>query len=145
MAVWRGSYAFLPAALIVWATLTFLYRRRMPPIHSAITQQLELRPSFPLEAWQTPRTADLANRVARIIANEIGWPNGYFLPDDPLEIVFFAPFGDGGEGLAIFAEIEKTTGVVRIAPQLKDDHGTFGDLIGSIRVRATGRIDCSSS
>ena len=146
MAVWRGSYALLPGALIVWATLTFLYHRRMRPIHSAITQQLELRPSFPSEAWQTPQTADLANRVARIIANEIGWPNGYFLPDDPLEILFFAPFGDGGEGLAIFTEIESNIGcTVRITPSLKHDQATFADLIGSIRVTATGRIGCSSS
>ena len=51
-----------------------------------------------------------AELVAKVLADEIGWLNPHFIPDDPLEILFFCPRGDGGESLAIFLKIEKKLG-----------------------------------
>jgi hypothetical protein len=75
-----------------------------------LAEQLKQRPSFPADAWGSGDRASFAASVGRIVADELAWPNSHFLPDDPLELVFYCPSGDGGEGLVISVNFEKTFG-----------------------------------
>ena len=75
-----------------------------------IAEQLKLRPSFPAEAWGSDDRAAFAAAVGHIVADEIGWPNSHFLPDDPLEILFYCAGSDGAQGMAISYNFEKAFG-----------------------------------
>jgi hypothetical protein len=75
-----------------------------------LAEQLAKRPSFPAGAWGSDDRAAFAAGVGRIVADEVGWPNSHFLPDDPMEIVFYCPSGDGAEGLVISVNFEKVFG-----------------------------------
>ena len=72
-----------------------------------IAEQLELRPSFPAEAWGSEDRAAFAAAVGRIIAEEIGWPNSHFLPDDPLDLVFYCAGSDGGRGFGDLIQLRE--------------------------------------
>jgi hypothetical protein len=49
----------------------------------------------------------MAQTISALIAHEMGWPCTLYLPDDPLEIMFFSPLGDGGEGLVVMEQINR--------------------------------------
>jgi hypothetical protein len=90
-----------------------------------IAEQLKLRPSFPAEAWGSDDRAAFAAALGRIVADEIGWPNSHFLPDDPLDVVLYSAGSDGGEGLAISYNFEKAFGR---RCEFGDDR-TFGEFV----------------
>jgi hypothetical protein len=88
-------------ALTAGCAVTVVHARRGRPTAQHIADQLRARPTFPSEAWGSTQRAALAEQVARAIADEIGWPNAHFLPDDRLEIMLFRAGHDGGETFAI--------------------------------------------
>lgn len=45
--------------------------------------------------------ADFRDRIAKILQQEMEWPNENFLPDDPCDIIFFDPTMDLKAGTAI--------------------------------------------
>jgi hypothetical protein len=92
-----------------------------------IREILWQRKEFPRELWGERARADLAQAIAKMIAEEIGWPHGYFMPEDLLKVVFWAPRGDGGEGLAVRDELEKR---LHIRMRGIQDWGrTFGEFV----------------
>jgi hypothetical protein len=90
-----------------------------------LAEQLRQRSSFLAASWGSDDRAGFAAAVGRIVAEEIGWPNWHFLPDDPLELVFYCAGSDGGEGLAISDNFEKTFGR---ECEFADDR-TFGEFV----------------
>jgi len=90
-----------------------------------LAEQLARRVSFPAEAWGSGERAEFAAAVGRVVAEEIGWPNWHFLPEDPLEAIFYCPGGDGGEGMVIFVKFEKTFGRRCVFPAGE----TFGEFV----------------
>ena len=105
--------------------LTAFHQRNGRDTVGQLAEQLRQRPSFPADAWGSDHRAAFAAAVGRIIADELGWPNSHFQPDDPLEIVFYCPAGDGGEGLVISDNFRKTFGRNCDFPAAK----TFGEFI----------------
>ncbi|HZN66517.1 MAG TPA: hypothetical protein VFB66_14605 [Tepidisphaeraceae bacterium] len=105
--------------------LVAFHRRNGRDAVEQLAEQLSQRPSFPADAWGSDHRAAFAAAVGRIIADELAWPNPHFLPDDPLEIVFYCPAGDGGEGLVILDNFEKMFGRDCDFPAVN----TFGEFI----------------
>lgn len=103
---WWWGAATVPA----WLAAVTLHGREGRPTVRALCEQLRRRAAFPAEAWGEASRVELAEFTGKLIAREIGWPNGYFLPDDPIEIALYAPDGDGGEFLSVLYQLEKTTG-----------------------------------
>lgn len=75
-----------------------------------LAEQLRQRPTFPAASWGSDDRAAFAAAVGRIVAEEIGWPNSHFLPDDPLEIVLYCAGSDGAETLVISDDFEEAFG-----------------------------------
>jgi hypothetical protein len=120
--VWLWGISFVVA---FWAATVFTYRRKAQPTFVQIAEQLLGRGSFPFDLWGSASRAEFAHFVSGVVAEEIGWPNANFIPDDPLEILFFCPSGDGGEAVAILWTIEKEFGK---GPEWKNPK-TFGQFI----------------
>lgn len=67
----------------------------------------------------------MARFLGTTIANEIGWPNPNFIPDDPVEIAMYCPAGDGGEGPVISDAIRRKLG----GPVKWYEFETMGELV----------------
>lgn len=100
---WWWCAVVVPA----WLSLVTLHGREGRPTVGALCEQLRRREAFPAEAWGDASRVELAEFAGQLIAREVGWPNGYFVPDDPIEIVFYAPAGDGAEFIIVLHELEK--------------------------------------
>lgn len=98
---------------------------RDQPVVRQIGDQLLARPSIPSASWGTTERAEFARFLGNVIADEIGWPNSHFVPDDPLEILMFSPVNDGGEILAIDWAVEQRLGHPTDWPDVE----TFGQLV----------------
>ena len=60
-----------------------------------ISGQLEARESPPETVWGTePTRRSIAPRICHRIQELFEWPNDHFLPDDPIDILFLAPWDD---------------------------------------------------
>jgi hypothetical protein len=121
--MFHSAWWWIVSATALYASIA--QRERNRPTFEAIGEQLRQRPAFPGDAWGDGQRAALAELAGRVIAEEIGWPNHHFLPSDPVQIVFYCPCGDGGEGLAIFYELEQATERRWRFP----DCATYGELI----------------
>lgn len=109
-AVWRSNAAWMGIAMPAVVGVVVFHHRKNRTTVERLGEQLADRRSFPADAWGAGGRAAFAEAAGRIVADEIGWPNPHFLPDDPLEVVLYCPAGDGGEGLAIGDELEKAFG-----------------------------------
>jgi hypothetical protein len=116
---------WMAVGLVGMFGLSAFHQRSGRDAREPLAAQLRQRPSFPADAWGPDHRAAFAAAVGRIIADELGWPNSHFVPDDPLEIVFYCPAGDGGEGLAISDNFETAFGRECDFPAGK----TFGEFI----------------
>lgn len=56
----------------------------LPNGRRSLAAQLSSRLCFPAELWAGIAPLDDATRVLTILKEERGWPNHYFVPDDPL-------------------------------------------------------------
>ena len=108
----------------MWGIITFHHRSGGATVQH-LASQLKKRSSFPIAAWGLDERAAFAETVGRIVAEEIPWPNPHFLPQDPLNIVFFCPSGDGAEGVAISYNFENIFGRPCEFPEVQ----TFGEFI----------------
>ncbi|HEX4797345.1 MAG TPA: hypothetical protein VH370_26360 [Humisphaera sp.] len=110
-----------------------MYRARArAAVRYVKSQLLERSPTW--EHWKAvdQACAPVAEQVSKIVADEIGWPNHHFLPEDPLEVVLFAPLGDGGEGLVIGDALDKLTGGVCDEPWVSKCR-TFGEFVEHVQ------------
>ena len=103
----RGLFLIPIVGSVLWHRA---YSRLMTPIVDQIASQLRSRPPM-WKLWgMPPDRLVYAKQISHIVANEIGWPNDHFIPEDPFEIVFFAPLDDGGAVLEILVKLGKLLG-----------------------------------
>jgi len=72
-----------------------------------IKQQLKQRTCFPKEQWNGHRDIDSIVEFSKKLKEANEWPNHYFHPDDPIDLLFFFTDGDGWEAIDIMMEWEK--------------------------------------
>jgi hypothetical protein len=62
----------------------------------SILRQLRLRTEGCLIGWRTysERERASANHLSKIIQETFLWPNSYFIPEDPAEILLWEQYGD---------------------------------------------------
>lgn len=116
---------FMVLGLAAMFGLTVFHQRSRRGTVDQLAEQLKHRTSFPADAWGSDNRAAFAAAIGHIIAEELAWPNSHFLPDDPLELVYYCPSGDGYESLTISDNFEKTFGRNFKFP----DVTTFGELV----------------
>ena len=98
---------FVP--ILGWVAAAVWYRLRMRPVVADVCRQLLARPPA-AEAWGTdPRRTELGLLVSERIADEFGWPDVLFFPDDPLDVLSCPP-GDGLEWVVIMHAVERRLG-----------------------------------
>jgi len=116
--------------ILGWAFGSALEQDRFRPMVREIERQLLARPDT-TSFWGAPSPRQQAGqRLRPIFADEFGWPNDHFLPEDPFGIVFWA-HQDGLDDVSAIQKIEKTFNVSLPIPALEGlwRHGTLGDFI----------------
>ena len=77
--------------LLGWTLAKIMWGERTYPIVKKIKCQLKSRCEPEGALWgANAAKIELARFVCRVAAEEMGWPNDYFIPDDPASIVFWA-------------------------------------------------------
>ena len=89
--------------IVGWMVAGMIEKAKLHPAESAILKQIRDRKAAPRSDWSTPDAKQIADRVARICQEQIGWPNSHFVPDDPFEIMIALRTGDLCEVEAIMA------------------------------------------
>ncbi len=97
--------------ILGWAFAQFLWNERTRPIVKNIKHQLQSRAKpEPLVWGENAERVSLAQYVCAVAKKEMGWPNDYFIPNDPAGIVFWA-HDDGLDVEAAVTDIEKHLGI----------------------------------
>jgi hypothetical protein len=102
------------------------WRNRVRRARQQVISQLESRPIFPDESWQsTGSTPEFAESVAKAFAGRVSWlPNHYFLPDDSLMLLLRGEemgLLDVGYGITMALNVSLGKNLI--------DAKTFGDLV----------------
>jgi hypothetical protein len=82
--------------------------------YRSIARQLSLRGSECREAWNSfsQREKGIASTISELAKTNLGWPNDYFIPEDPFVILVWDRNGDLATTEAL-AEIEARLGLRR--------------------------------
>lgn len=116
-----------------WTLSHAMERERFKPMIREIEDQLLAR-SDTSDFWACRNdSVEITKTICRIIAKELGWPNDYFLPEDPMQILLWA-HRDGLDGVFAIQEIEKALGV-SIPTEMAERFfigGTLGDFVESL-------------
>lgn len=85
----KGDRFWCRIPILGWGIADMLWVERTRPIVEKIERQLKKRPE-PESAVRGASAAKiaLACSVCRIIADEMSWPNAYFVPEDPAAAIF---------------------------------------------------------
>src|SRR6266404_815554 len=80
--------------------------------HKDIVYQLRHRSAASIELWNrfSKSEVELARIISKVVKEALRWPNDYFIPDDPFEIVIWDKHGDMATTETI-AAIERKIGV----------------------------------
>jgi len=100
---------WLLVPVLGWIAAVVARRRRRRREMLSLDQQIVSRPFRPQFWGSDPRRQQLARLVCETVADELGWPAPYFLPNDPLEIVFGRPC-NGAEVVAVFDGLQQRFG-----------------------------------
>lgn len=93
--------------ILGWIIGSVMWSKRTRPIVKKIEGQLKARPEPDDALWGgNAAKINLARSVCKIAAEEMGWPNDYFIPDDPAGVVFWA-HEDGLDVESAVLEIEQ--------------------------------------
>jgi acyl carrier protein len=116
--------------IIGWTVAAALEKARFRPMVRTIDQQLRERPDTSEQWGSDPRRQEISATVRSLIAEELGWPNDHFIPDDPFGIAFWG-HQDGLDDVSAAMRIEKQFGF-----RLPDSewerfwcHGTLGEFV----------------
>jgi hypothetical protein len=74
-----------------------------------VTSQLKLRPEFPSGEWKEFKNLDDIIEFSKRLAKANEWPNHYFHPRDPIDLLFFPTDGDGWDVIKLAREWERRT------------------------------------
>lgn len=119
--------------LLGWCFGAALQRERYRPVVQLYEQILSSRDQqLVIDTWEE-EDRDFYKEIARIIGAEIGWEYPWFLPDDPLEVVFWA-HQDGLDGTIATKQLEQ-----KFEIKLSDEecrllcHARMFDLVQNIK------------
>ena len=102
-------WSYIP--ILGWTLANIMWGERTRPIVNKIERQLESRSQPDSGLWGASETKiALAQFVCKVAAEEMGWPNAYFIPDDPAGVVFWA-HDDGLDVESAVIEIERHLGI----------------------------------
>ena len=125
-----------------WVIAGMMWSKRTHPIVKKIEGQLKARPQPDTAIWgNNAAKVVLAHSVCKVVAEEMGWPNSYFIPDDPAGVVFWA-HEDGLDVESAVLEIEQCLEI-----RLEDAEveawfsQTLGEVIESLWVRQQTVLD----
>lgn len=94
---------FIP--ILGWIVAANLASRRMQPVLEALRTQLEERErGNEVTYFENEGDRKLRKFLANAIQDHFGWPDALLVPDDPLELLYYA---DDGESLDLCEEIER--------------------------------------
>ena len=113
-----------------WSLAAALEQSRFRPMVQEVERQLRARPDT-TNNWGAPSPRqEVSRRLRPILADEFGWPNDHFLPDDPFGIVFWA-HRDGLDDVLAIQQIEKLFAVSIPIAALEElsRHGTLGEFV----------------
>ena len=65
-------------------------------IHADLSSQLSARDETALALWQgyPERITTIARQISQVLTDNLDWPNPYFIPADPVELLFCSSLGD---------------------------------------------------
>ena len=65
-------------------------------IHADLSSQLGARDETVLDLWKEypENIGTLARQISKILMDNLSWPNPYFIPSDPVDLLFRSPLGD---------------------------------------------------
>jgi hypothetical protein len=87
---WPFSLVFFWLGKPLW-----IYKDRFKPVIIEIETQLISRPKPSHAVWGTDQNrVKMAQDVCAIVKDIYGWPNDYFIPQDPFDVVFQMTFGE---------------------------------------------------
>ena len=116
--------------IIGWTFAAALEQARFRPMVRTIEQQLRERPDTSEHWGADPRRQEIAAAVRSLIAEELGWPNDHFIPEDPFGIAFWG-HQQGCEDVQTIMRIEE-----HFSFRFPDSewerfwrHGTLGEFV----------------
>lgn len=116
--------------------------------YSRICRQLRARTQCALDQWShSERIRQVRDKVSPIIQDEFSWPNCYFVPDDPCEILLWEHSADCQIANAM-SDIDKALGVHLSAEETEDIMQrvysmSYGEFIAWFAARGSFRISDS--
>ena len=120
------------------------WQRWASPHRQAFEQILRGRPDIPMDVWGDTEHQGAAGRVLAIIDDNFGWPNGRFVPWDPVCVAMWA-YEDGLDDMSAISDIENTFGVTfPDALWLDIYQGTLAELIDALLAKAVTKCDFDS-
>lgn len=76
--------------ILGWILVSVFEKLRTRPIRNYIEGQLVARSLIPIEVWgNNYETQRFAEWVIDWIKQELRYPNKYFIPNDPMQVIFF--------------------------------------------------------
>ena len=121
------------------AFFTAIFENRKIAVASHhVRQQIEARKEEPSGQWSDEQDQQIAQEIATICKEIIGWANDHFIPDDPFAIMIDLRIGDIVEVEAI-QKIEQEFHV-DFKPLIDDGslwEMTFNDIVKRIRSQGT--------
>ena len=90
-----------------------------------------------MNAWGGGKRQEVAASVSRVLAQQLGWKSGYFLPDDSATVAFHGPrfdFSDPESAFEAVLETLKTDFAISPPASFWQSHSksTMGALIDSL-------------
>ena len=122
--------------ILGWALSNTMWGERTWPIVEKIERQLKSRSEPESGLWgESAAKIALARYVCKVAAEEMGWPNDYFIPDDPVGVVFWA-HEDGLDVESAVMEIEEHLGITLDDAEVETwFNQTLGEVVESLWVR----------
>jgi len=122
---------FIP--ILGWAIADAMWGRRTRHIVLKIERQLEEREKPPESIWgPDPERIALAKTVCNVITEELSWPNDYFIPEDPVNILLWSHV-EGLDDVEAVMQLEEKLGVKITEEQAAEwSNGTLSQMIDSL-------------
>lgn len=102
----RSHRWWLAVPVLGWIAFAVARRSRNNRTMTELDRQLMARPFAPQYWGSDVRRRQLARLLCEVVAEELAWPAPYFVPADPLEVIFGRPC-NGAEVVALFDGIEE--------------------------------------